>query len=77
MEELGAGESEEQLQRSTKKVKTRNEGGEFSYKDSLMNTSMFNGDESNFDDEAYESEESSSSDKESEEESFDHCPEIK
>ncbi|KAJ1421655.1 hypothetical protein SESBI_13607 [Sesbania bispinosa] len=48
MEESGAGKSEEQLQRSTKKVKTRNEGGE-----------------------------SSSSDKESDEDPFDHCPEIK
>ncbi|KAJ1403353.1 alkyl/aryl-sulfatase [Sesbania bispinosa] len=49
----GAGESEEQLQRSTKKVKTRDEGGDFSYKDSLMNTSVFNNDESPFADEAY------------------------
>ncbi|KAJ1401267.1 hypothetical protein SESBI_28933 [Sesbania bispinosa] len=45
MEKSGVGESEEQLQRSTKKVKTHNEGGEFSYEDSLMNTSVFNGDE--------------------------------
>ncbi|KAJ1396785.1 hypothetical protein SESBI_32303 [Sesbania bispinosa] len=77
MEDPGAGESEEQLQRSTKKVKTRNEGGEFSFKDTLMNTSVFDHEDSYFEDEPYSSGESSSSDKESDEDSFDHCPEIK
>ncbi|KAJ1424601.1 hypothetical protein SESBI_11555 [Sesbania bispinosa] len=36
-------ESEDQLQRNTKKVKTRNDKGEFSYKDSLMQLTEFDG----------------------------------
>ncbi|KAJ1389357.1 Ribonuclease H domain [Sesbania bispinosa] len=57
MEEQSLGESDDQLQRSTEKVKTRIEGGYFSYKDTLMNTSLFDGEESDFNDESFSAEE--------------------
>ncbi|KAJ1393800.1 Zinc finger, CCHC-type [Sesbania bispinosa] len=83
MERDSPRESDDQLQRSTKKVKTRGDGSAFSYKDSLLEMPGAEDSCPEFDDEAEFSEEDLSEKKwykqieDDQSEPYEYCPEIR